>query len=121
MSRKRTILCVDDDPNVLSTMKLVLATADYEVLTAADVPEAVRLLTSHRIDVILVDSLPNRGWLVLEAKRANPAVRVLIHTGRDLGEPGANGISDVPGVDGILLKPVPPLELLRKMSELLPR
>ena len=117
MPGKPTILCVDDEHAVLSTMQLILSSADYEVLTAATVPEAIALVKAYRVDLVLTDRFPERGLLVQEAKRANPETRVLIHSG-DLGA-SVDAASEIPGVDGYMIKPVAPRELLQRVAELL--
>jgi len=117
MAREKTILCVDDEHAVLSTMQLILSSAHYQVLTAGTVPEAIAMVNAHRVDLILTDRLPERELLVQEAKRANPDTRILIHSG-DLGS-ATSAASEIPGVDGFLMKPVAPRDLLQRIAELL--
>ena len=64
MSTKRVLL-VDDDPLVLEVIALTLERAGYEVLTAPDGEEALKLLSDvwHPVpDVIVTDvRMPRRG------------------------------------------------------------
>lgn len=50
-----TVLCVDDETNILSALKRVLRAAGYCVVTAQDGPQALRRLEEMPIDVVLSD------------------------------------------------------------------
>ncbi|MGA3210794.1 MAG: response regulator [Terriglobales bacterium] len=110
MSEKATILCVDDDPAVLYTMKLILERAGFEVLAATDIPAAVSAVTEHAVDLVILDCLPNRASLVEETRRRRPNAPMLLLTG-DLEK------SEETDLDGILHKPVPPRELIHTISD----
>ncbi len=51
------ILCVDDEPNSLILRKLVLQKAGYEVVTASSAAQALDLLGSQKVDLVLSDQL----------------------------------------------------------------
>ena len=57
MNEKELILCVDDEENQLAVRKLVLEQAGYSVLTAGSGQQALDLLASHPIDLVLSDHL----------------------------------------------------------------
>ena len=63
---KHVILCVDDEDNPLVLRKLVLEKAGYEVATAHSADEALNILASRRIDLVLSDHLMpgvfSSGW-----------------------------------------------------------
>jgi CheY-like chemotaxis protein len=109
MPAKVTILCVDDEPAVLYTTKLILEQAGYEVLTASNAAAAVSLVAEHRFDVLLLDCVPDRALLVQEARRRRPGALLLLLTGDVVKTEEAD-------LDGVLHKPVPPPELLRTIS-----
>ncbi len=106
------ILCVDDELLVLRTTELVLQNAGYVVSTAATVGDACRLVKSQHFDLLLLDCIPGRGWVVQEANRANPNMRVVICSG-DIS------ISDFRLVDMVIHKPISPASLLRSIAEML--
>jgi|SRR5581483_22530 len=54
---KPLILCVDDEPNSLELRKLVLQRAGYEVITASCAAEALGILDSRMVDLVLSDQL----------------------------------------------------------------
>jgi CheY-like chemotaxis protein len=53
----KKILVVDDDPIVLKTLSMMLASNGYQVFTATDGPGAVSIVTRERPDLILLDLL----------------------------------------------------------------
>ena len=57
MNEKELILCVDDEENQLAVRKLVLEQAGYLVLAAGSGQQALDLLASHPIDLVLSDHL----------------------------------------------------------------
>ncbi|MFB3917582.1 MAG: hypothetical protein ACE14M_12685 [Terriglobales bacterium] len=103
---------MDDEPEILNTISIVLERASYDVFTAASVADAIRVLNDHHIDLVLFDRLPDRGWLTIEARRINPQARLLLCAA------GPDG-SDLPWLDGVIQKPLTPVELLRTVDEVL--
>jgi CheY-like chemotaxis protein len=76
-----TILIVDDEPIALDFLKRVLR--GYDLLTAADGAQALRILKSNEVDVLITDyRMPGiTGLTVLAACRAgSPRTRRLLMT-----------------------------------------
>ncbi len=75
----RTILLADDDTEARQLFARMLASAEegYTVLQATDGDAALMMLRERRPDVLLLDLvMPNcDGFMVLEAKSADPAIR----------------------------------------------
>ncbi|RJP30962.1 MAG: response regulator [Phycisphaerales bacterium] len=67
----KTILVVDDDPDIISAITAILADAGAEVVTVADGDAAIEQAREVDPDLIILDAmLPKRsGFLVLEALR----------------------------------------------------
>ncbi len=65
----RSILVVDDDPDILSTVKMAFDAAGAKVVTANDGNKAVELTRSLNPDLIVLDMMmPKRsGFLVMES------------------------------------------------------
>ncbi|HLO66459.1 MAG TPA: response regulator [Holophaga sp.] len=81
----RTVLLVDDDPDLRDTLGRILARDGYQVLIAKDGPEGLRVARESRPGIIVLDViLPGMdGWEVLAALKADPAVAdipVVMHT-----------------------------------------
>ena len=55
MKQSRTLLLVDDEANILSSLKRLLRIDGYQILTAPSAEQGLELLASHRVDVIVSD------------------------------------------------------------------
>jgi two-component system response regulator HydG len=55
MPEKETILVVDDAPDTLELIQRNLTSADYEVFTAPGVPEAIDVLETTPVDLVVTD------------------------------------------------------------------
>ena len=63
------ILCVDDEPNILASLKRMLSLEGFEVLTAYSGAQALTLLAQHTISVIISDmQMPQMNGAELLAK-----------------------------------------------------
>ena len=69
MSDRRTVLVVDDEPDVLLLCRVNLEFEGYEVIEAADGEEAMERVRAQRPDVVLLDVMMPKmdGWQVLAA------------------------------------------------------
>ncbi|MCI0348304.1 MAG: response regulator [Acidobacteriales bacterium] len=55
MKPKKTILCVDDNEQLLSIRKVILETRGYRVLTATSAGDALQMFKAGGIDLVLTD------------------------------------------------------------------
>ncbi len=51
----RKVLVVDDDPNIVGFVEMLLEAEGYSVITARNGKEALEAVSSHRPDVVLLD------------------------------------------------------------------
>jgi CheY-like chemotaxis protein len=89
---KITILCVDDEKTPRELRRLILAKQGYSVVTAASGAEALELLQSGGIDLVLSDQMmPGmKGTDLAKAVRsAWPALPFLLVSGVNEIPPGA--------------------------------
>lgn len=118
----RTILVIDDDPELLTAHQFVLERAGYHVLTAPDGGAGLRMALDHLPDLILLDLLmPNlNGFRVLEEVREKfrDRIRVIMLTGN--GARAHREWAAFLGVDDYLEKPVTPSELLQTIYRYCP-
>src|SRR2546427_11368918 len=96
MPKKPSLLIVDDEENVLFTLKLVLQEAGYEITTASSCSGALDLIhNAHRFDAILTDLWMEREDIGLElAKTASqlrprPAIMIFPRYGSITNSDGA--------------------------------
>ncbi|MBZ2208860.1 EAL domain-containing protein [Massilia soli] len=82
--QRRTVLLVDNEPQVLSSFRKMLDGQGFEVLTALGLPEAYELLAGHEVGVVISDQelIGNTGIDFFQRiKSMYPrAVRVLLTT-----------------------------------------
>lgn len=55
MKPKKTILCVDDNEQLLSIRKVILETRGYRVVTANSARQALEIFKAGQIDLVLTD------------------------------------------------------------------
>src|SRR5688572_2719207 len=88
-----TVLCVDDEANILAALKRVLRAAGYRVATAADGEQALRQLAETPIDIVVSDMrMPGMDGAALleQVQQRWPDVARPLPTGHaDLGAAGA--------------------------------
>ena len=69
------ILIVDDDPDIVDAVTLVLESKGYEVLKALDGEEGLRIAKEEHPDLILLDIMmvtPDQGFHVAYALKGDP-------------------------------------------------
>jgi len=83
-AHKAVILCVDDEENPLTLRKFVLQKAGYEVLTASSGKEALEIVASHKVDLVLSDHLMpgmHGTELAQQLKAQHPKLPVVLISG----------------------------------------
>jgi two-component system response regulator GlrR len=122
MPQKPTLLIVDDETNVLFTLKLVLEEDGYEITTANSCAEALKLIhNSHRFDAILTDLRMEQEDIGLELAEAaaklrpRPVIMIFTGYGSVQNARGALGIQ----VDYFALKPLDLDDLKNALHRLL--
>jgi DNA-binding NtrC family response regulator len=79
-----TLLVVDDEERILSALRRTLRRDGYEIVTSESVHEALQILDSRRVDVILSDQkMPGMSGLQFleEARKRCPGAARLLITG----------------------------------------
>jgi len=117
-----TILLVEDEEMLRSLAKMVLKGKGYNVVTASDGEEAVRMFMLRQNDIVLVlcdMGLPKlNGYDVLkQVKRIKPSVKFIIASGYI--EPAERSEILKSGARDFIQKPYVPNEMLRKIREVL--
>jgi signal transduction histidine kinase/CheY-like chemotaxis protein len=101
-----TILVVDDDRTIVRLCERLLARASFEVLSAMDPLDALRILERHPVHLLLSDirmPIMDGFELVSRAKEIQPDLPVLVMTGYGSIENAIQALHR--GVDGLILKP----------------
>jgi len=117
------ILIVDNEPDVIKviSMSFRMQQPAWEIISAEDGPEALKLLEQERPDVVLLDiGLPDMSGLeVLKSIRVFSDVPVIMLTVRDDELSKVQGLEL--GADDYVTKPFSHLELLARVRAVLRR
>jgi DNA-binding response OmpR family regulator len=121
MSRKATILVVDDERNVRKLVKANLESSNYAVLTAADGAEALRTIEREVPDLVILDLMLPKvdGYTVCRRIREFSTVPVIMLTARSAEVDLVHGFKV--GADDYLTKPFSITELLMRVQAVLRR
>lgn len=120
----KTILVVDDEPDVVTYLSTVLKDAGYDTLEATSGEEAMEQIRKGRPDLITLDiTMPEmtgvRTYRQLKEDEALRKIPVVIVTGvtHDFKR-FISSRAQVPPPEGYLEKPVKPEELLAEVGRL---
>ena len=103
------ILIVDDNPANLKLANVLLAKEGYEIQTAADAEEALKLLETYKPRLILMDiQLPGMDGLELTRRlKADPAMKgIVILALTAYAMKGDDEKAKAAGCDGYITKPI---------------
>ena len=116
------ILVVEDDTNARKLMKAVLERAEYCVIPAGNGEDALSILDSNHVDLILLDiMMPGMDGYTLatELRAAGNTVPILMVTAKQLPADKRKGF--LAGTDDYMTKPVDTEEMLLRIKALLRR
>jgi DNA-binding response OmpR family regulator len=114
---RRHVLIVDDDPDTEALCVPYLESHDSRVTTASSDVEALEVVVADPPDIVLLDveAPQSRGFALLETLRAERYdMPVLVFTARDSSR--MRKLAEELGVCDILIKPLFPNELLRRIT-----
>lgn len=117
-----TILLAEDDATVNKLVTTILTQFGYEVIQAVDGQDAIDkfIANSENIKLILMDMImPNKNGKEAyeEIRQIRPNVKVLYSSGYTADFIQSRGVKEE-GAE-LIMKPVQPMELLRKIREML--
>ena len=121
MTTEKTILLVDDDPNILQVAGFAVTKAGYRVLTAKDGKQALELIRGEAPSLVVLDIvMPEMdGIEVCRELRRESAVPVIFLTSMDDEIDRIVGLEL--GADDYLTKPFSPRELVARIRAVLRR
>ncbi len=123
MNTKKHILCIEDEPEMIDLIRLILSRRGFEVEGAAGGKEGLEKMRQNPPDLVLLDlMMPDMdGWEVYQQMKAGEKTRnipVIVVTAK------AQSIDKVLGlhiakVDDYISKPFSPQELLNSVDKVL--
>jgi DNA-binding response OmpR family regulator len=115
----RTVLLVDDDQEILHSMRMLLENKGYRVLTATDGSAGLAVAERESPDLVVVDMMmPKKsGFIVLEKlkSRKKPQPKVIMITANEGGRHRA--YAEMLGVDDYIRKPFAMERLLESVRK----
>ena len=121
--RRKTVLVVDDEPEIVTGLATILQANGYAVLTASDGEEALAKVKAERPDVIIADlMLPKLdGWRVCQQLKLDPQYRHIpfIMLSGLIREP--SDLDEMSLGDASLPKPCSAITLLARVQDVLTR
>ena len=115
---KMKILLVDDEERFLETTQKLLVRKGYKILTAGSGTEALQILASQTIHVVILDvKMPGMDGLEVlkQIKMLHPLVEVIMLTGHGTVESAVDGMKS--GATDFLVKPTDVEILIQKAEE----
>lgn len=118
----KSILLVDDEPNILLSLEFLMTRAGYTVRTASDGEAAMRSIEQSPPDLILLDiNMARRdGFEVCQMIRANPVwrdIRIVMLTAKGRDVEREKGLAL--GADDYITKPFSTQEVVDKVRAML--
>jgi len=107
MSEALSILVVDDDPSMASTLADILDVKGYIVHSAFSGTEALQVLRDHPVDVMLTDvRMPDMNGVALfrETRKTHPKLTTFLMTAYAADEIIQKGMAE--GIKTVFNKPV---------------
>ncbi len=118
----KTILIADDDEDLRLLVQVTLEQPTYRILTAADGPQALDAAQQHHPDLLVIDwmmpGLNGREVITqLRQQSATATIPIIMLTAKSDQEAREQMV--VFALVGYLVKPFSPLELIKRVKEVL--
>lgn len=113
MPKRKTILCVDDDPVLLYSQQALLG-HQFDIISAENGMSGLKALETNDPDLILVDyNMPdlNAVEFIRAGNRIHPGLKYLLLSGTKFDKIDWQSLHPL-GVIGFLKKPFEPAEIL---------
>jgi DNA-binding response OmpR family regulator len=120
MSGTKSILVVDDEPNLRKTLAAILQRAGYVVTTAGNADEAHQLLRAGAYGLVFLDiKMPDKSGLTLltEIREMYPDIPIVLLTAHASLESAIDAVRK--GANDYLLKPIDPPQILERVNQVL--
>ncbi len=118
----QSILIVDDEQYIVTSLSFVMKSAGFEVDSANDGEAALEKIQANKPDLVILDvMMPKKdGFEVCETVRADPdlnSVRIMMLTAKGRDSERQKGLAL--GADDYLSKPFSTRDILKRAKEML--
>ncbi len=123
IEQKKTILIVDDEPDIVENIQAILEPYGYKILTASNGSEALKKISGERLDLIILDILmPQMTGLqfvntLKESRKDLRNVPIILISAR----PSMEQFFDRTDVECFISKPFKTEEIISRISKILAR
>jgi two-component system response regulator VicR len=120
---KKRILCIEDEPEMIDLIRLILGRRGYDVLGAAGGMEGIQMVREQLPDLVLLDlMMPDMdGWQVYQQMKADESTRgipVIVVTAKAQNIDKVLGVH-IAKVDDYISKPFSPQDLLNSVERII--
>ncbi|HQV95697.1 MAG TPA: response regulator [Anaerolineales bacterium] len=122
-TKAKSILCIEDEAEMIDLMRLILGRRGYDVRGAISGMEGLKMIREHSPDLILLDlMMPEMdGWEVYQQIKADEKMKetpVIVVTAKAQSIDRVLGLH-IAKVDDYIAKPFSPQELLNSVEKVL--
>ena len=122
MANKKMVLIIDDDPDILDSIKVILESGGFTAITAINGKEGIETALEKKPDLILCDMMMEQmdsgSKVVEELKKRNVNFPIFLLS--SIGDATASNIEiDKLGFSGLFQKPVNPEQLITTLKKTL--
>lgn len=123
MDEKKLVVCIEDEPEMIDLVKLILRRADFEFVGAVGGREGLNAVRRLKPDLVLLDlMMPDvDGWEVYRQMKADKElsqIPVIVITAKAQSIDRVLGLH-IAKVDDYITKPFGPHELLESVNDIL--
>jgi CheY-like chemotaxis protein len=125
MAKARPVLIIDDDPDFLDVMHIILTAEGYDVRTATNAERGLEIMRQERPLVVIVDVMMSYvldGWAIGRRMKTDPCLRgvPVILVSAIVSSPDDPLLPDPAAAcfDVFMSKPLEPDKLVRTIDEL---
>jgi len=119
----KKILIVDDQKEVRELVEITLRSEDYKILQAKNAREAIETVKAEKPDLVIMDiMMPGdmdglKATRILKESPQTKDCKIIMLTAKGQTTDLDEGIKA--GADGYFIKPFSPLDLIKKVGEVL--
>ncbi len=122
MAEKKTILVIDDDPDIIETVQTILSAKGYGVISASSGRQGIERLQNEKPDLILCDmmmeAIDSGMQTARQIRQHNSDIPVFLLSSIAEMTAATTQISEL-GFNGIIQKPVEPARLVSTVQSML--
>jgi two-component system response regulator VicR len=124
-AKLKSILCIEDEPEMIDLIRLILGRRGFEVKGASGGVEGLKMIRQELPDLVLLDlMMPDMdGWEVYQQMKADQYTRgipVIVVTAKAQSIDRVLGLH-IAKVDDYIAKPFSPQELMNSVEKVLSR